>query len=177
MPSQSGKFDYDNWPAHLRERYDATRDMRRDAAEAKDDYWRFWPVSAADRAGQGESMLTDDVSYNWAQGAFRLTDEGGSTFDNKVAITSLHSIYRARPGIYFKEISPTPVLYLAATDDPVATDFATQVRTYGEMGEPKEFVALNGGHLANYFGQQFEVGLKAMLVWLLKHSQGTPSSG
>lgn len=171
MPSQSGKFYYDNWPAHLRERYEATRAMGRDAADAKAEYFRLWPVTAADRAGQGESIYTDDVSYNWTQGAVRLTDEGGSTFDNKVAITSLHSIFSARPGALFKEISPTPVLFLAAKDDLLAAEFEVQTKTYAEMGEPKEFVALNGGHLTNYFGEQFEVGVQAMIQWLKKYSQ------
>ncbi|OAR02280.1 hypothetical protein LLEC1_05425, partial [Akanthomyces lecanii] len=143
MPSQTGKYDYDNWPATLRARYQETRVAGRSAWEAKADFWRFWPVSDADRAGAGESMLTDDVSYSWAQGAFRLAEEGGSRFDNKVAVTSLHSIYRARPGAYFAEIAPTPVLFLAATDDPVATDYRLQVKTFEGMGEPKAFVTLD----------------------------------
>ncbi len=167
MPSQTGQYDYDNWPADLRTRYHETRAAGRAASEAKADFWCFWPVSNTD----SEAMLTDDVSYAWAQGAFRLTAEGGSVFDNKVAITSLHSIYRARPGAYFAAISPTPVLFLAATEDPAATDYGTQVKTFAAMGEPKEFVTLEGGHLANYFGEQFEVGVTAMIAWLKKYSR------
>lgn len=170
MPSQTGKYDHDNWPAELRTRYQETRAAGRATSEAKANFWRFWPVSDA-QGTSTESMLSDEVSTEWAKGAFRLTDEGGNKFDNKVAITSLHSIYRARPGVYFGEISPTPVLFLAATDDPVATDYDTQVKKFESMGEPKEFVTLNGGHLANYFGEQFEVGVKAMIAWLKKYSQ------
>ncbi|KAJ3475472.1 hypothetical protein NLG97_g9448 [Lecanicillium saksenae] len=170
MPSQSGKYDYDNWTADLRTRYQETRAAGRAASEAKVDFWRFWPVADAQGTSAGESMLSDPVSTEWAKGAFRLTEEGGNKFDNKVAITSLHSVYRARPGVYFGEISPTPVLFLAATDDPVATDYGTQVKTFEKMGEPKEFVTLNGTHLANYFGEQFEVGVKAMIAWLKKYS-------
>lgn len=170
MPSQSGEYDWNNWPRYLHDKHDETRLAGQDGSIAKADFWRFWPVSEADRAGKGESMLSDDVSYNWARGAFDLTKQGGNKFDNKVAITSLHSIYRARPGVYFKEISPTPVLFLAATDDPVATAYDSQLKTYNSMGEPKEFVTLDGQHLANYFGDQFEVGVEAMVEWLKKYS-------
>lgn len=168
MPSQSGKYDWSNWPAELRERYAKTRLHGHDVALSLDDFWRFWPVSDLDRTGRGESMLSDDVAYNWAKGAFKLTEEGGNTFDNKVQITSLHSIYRARPKAYFEEISPTPVLFLAATDDPVATAYDDQVKMFEKMGEPKKFVTLKGHHLANYFGEQFEVGVEAMVEWLKK---------
>lgn len=171
MPSQSGEYDYNNWPPYLHEKYAETRALGRDAANAKADFWRFWPVSDVDRTGNGESMLSDDVAFNWAQGAFKLTEEGGNKFDNKVAITSLHSIYKARPGVYFHKISPTPVLLLAATDDPVASAYATQVETFKAMAEPKEFVELQGHHLAVYFGEQFEAGVKAMIEWLKKYSQ------
>ncbi|CEJ86888.1 hypothetical protein VHEMI04236 [[Torrubiella] hemipterigena] len=171
MPSQSGEYDYNNWPPYLHEKYAETRALGRDAANEKADFWRFWPVSDVDRTGKGESMLSDDTAYNWAQGAFKLTEEGGNKFDNKVAITSLHSIYKARPGVYFPKISPTPVLLLAATDDPVASSYATQVETFKTMAEPKEFVDLQGHHLAVYFGEQFEVGVKAMIAWLQKYSQ------
>ncbi|KJZ80487.1 hypothetical protein HIM_00337 [Hirsutella minnesotensis 3608] len=170
MPSQSGRYDWDNWPAHLRTRHATARAQGRAEAVKQADFWRFWPVSDLDRNGHGESMLSDDVAYHWAEGVFRLTAEGKNTFDNKVMISSLHSIYNARPGAFFREISPTPVLLLAATDDPVASAFEDQLGIFEQMGQPKEFAKLTGHHLANYFGEQFEIGVRAMIEWLKKYS-------
>lgn len=172
MPSLSGRFDFDNWPEYLHREdgRDRSQGAQKSASERK--FWRFWPITEdLERTTGDYSMLNDDSSYNWAKGAWELTKEGGAKFDNQVAITSLHHIYKARPGAFFKDISPTPVLFLAATIDPVAAGLADEQKVFESMGEPKEFVVLEGSHLDNYFGLQFERGVTAMIKWLEKYSR------
>ena len=120
MPSQTGKYGYGNWPA-----------AGRSASETKAVFWRSGPPGRGPRRRQRVDAHRRCFLLV-GQGAFYLAEEGGSVFDNKVAVTSLHSIYRARPRAYFEEISPTPVLFLTATDDPVATDHSAQVKTFGD---------------------------------------------
>lgn len=170
MPSLSGNFDFNNWPKYLIDKDVTDRLHGRDTSLRKADYWQFWPVTEKDKEGKGNSMLSGDLAFNWMKGALKLTEEGGNKFENKVAISSLHSIYKARPNAYFKDIAPTPTLLLAATEDSVATSYKDEIAIFETMGQPKEFVTLEGDHLPSYFGKQFEIGVEAMIKFVRKYS-------
>ncbi|KAJ4155911.1 hypothetical protein LMH87_001134 [Akanthomyces muscarius] len=80
MPLQTGKYGYDNWPAG-----------GRSASETKADFWRSGPPGRGPRRRQRVDAHRRCFLLV-VQGPFYLAEEGGSVFDNKVAVTSLHPI-------------------------------------------------------------------------------------
>ncbi|KAH8649858.1 Alpha/Beta hydrolase protein [Xylariales sp. PMI_506] len=170
MPFISGTWDSTNWPAGIMERVHAERERltRDDLGGAEPEYVQAWDASDAEAAAEerGDTIIHGQVPWSFARGARQLSDEAGTPWENRLALQSLYHIAKAEPQDHIHKISPRPMLYLAASVDPLSGPLEAQRAAFERAKEPKQFVQLQSDHLANYNSTLFDVNVQAQIEFL-----------
>jgi len=97
--------------------------------------------------------------------AAHVASEG--RFENRITFESLERLSYFEPAVRIDAISPTPLrMILAKKDFLVPTDIA--LAAYGRAHEPKSLVFLEGGHLGQSEGEDFETASAAARDWFVQ---------
>lgn len=170
MPFFSGALDAQNFPAGTMDRVRAEREKLISDPHVEPQYVQVWDNSAKEAEGErGQILLHGEVPWGFAHGARQLSDAAKTPWENKLALQSLYDISKIEPQDYIHKISPRPMLYLAATIDPISGPLELQKAAFDKANEPKEFVQLDSDHLANYKPPVFDVNVKAQIDFLRRH--------
>ncbi len=87
---------------------------------------------------------------------------------NEVTLHSVELFTEYEPATWVSAISPTPLMIVAARGDHL-TPFDLAARAYESALEPKQFLALDGGHFDAYVDDAFAVNAPAQRDWFLQH--------
>ncbi|KAH8901565.1 alpha/beta-hydrolase [Thozetella sp. PMI_491] len=169
MPFISGSWDSTNWPAGIMERVYAERERLTKEPDAEPEYIQAWDSSDAEAAGErGDIIIHGEVPWGFARGGRELSDKAGTLWQNRLGLQSLYHIAKVEPRHYIDKISPRPMLYLAATIDPLSGPLEAQKAAFSNAKEPKQFVELQSDHLSNYNSPLFDVNVQAQIDFLNK---------
>jgi uncharacterized protein len=171
MPWLSGKADAASFPEGLlNEAWKEHEAITRGAANGQK-YVKVWDDSEEEAAGEdlGETLIHGGQAFDFLQGAKKLSDAAGTPWQNRLTLHSLYAISRAEPQDHVHKISPKPFLHLAAPVDPLSGPIERQWAAFAKAGQPKEFVELPDHHIANYFGENFEVNVHVQIDFLRKY--------
>ncbi|MEO1199668.1 MAG: alpha/beta hydrolase [Pseudomonadota bacterium] len=91
-----------------------------------------------------------------------------TTWRNEVTLHSIELFTEYEPADYIARISPTPLLLVAAKGDHL-TPFDMTARAYDAALEPKQFLALPGGHFEAYVDENFATSSKIQSDWFNSH--------
>jgi pimeloyl-ACP methyl ester carboxylesterase len=114
--------------------------------------------------GELSSLPTQD-SYDYFTKAQRELD---TDWVNEVTLRSLENLYGYEPAWYLPNITPTPLLMIAARQDGL-TGGNLATAAFETASQPKELVLLPGGHFAAYEGEGFDIASAAARDWFLEH--------
>jgi predicted acyl esterase len=169
MPFFSGAYDSTNWPAGIMNRVYAERERLTKDPNGTREYVQVWNNSDTEAAGErGDILLHGEVPWHFASGARQLSDKAGTPWENRLALQSLYHIAKVEPQDLIHKISPRPLLYLAATIDPISGPLELEKAAFERAKEPKQFVQLQSDHLSNYKTPAFEVNLQVQIDFLKK---------
>lgn len=173
MPFTSGKADAAAFPSKTLERAweerAAVAKARTDCSTSVIQYEDLWNKSFEEAEGNGpQPFLAGPVPYKFITEARTRSDKAGTPSQNKISLQSFYHISNIEPGDYITEISPRPLLYLAAEVDPLTGPIENHKKIFARAGEPKEFTTLYPDHIATYFGQPFEASVARQIEFLKK---------
>jgi predicted acyl esterase len=167
MPFTSGSWDSTNWPAGMMDRVYAERKRLTENPSRELEYIQAWDTSDAEAAGErGDILLHGDIPWKFAHGARELSDKAGTPWENRISLQSLYHIAKVEPQDHIYKISPRPMLYLAASIDPLSGSIEMQKATFDRAKEPKQFVHLRSDHLSNYSSVEFDINVQAQIDFL-----------
>lgn len=127
-------------PAAHRARYDELIAADRIAR------FRGLPVKTLKLAApEGESSLFGPQSFPWI--ARNLSEN--PTFRNEVTLASLEEFVQFDPVNYIEAISPTPLLFVTASQDRLVSPELLR-QAFERAGEPKKHLSLEGSHYDVY---------------------------
>ncbi|KAL7931454.1 Alpha/Beta hydrolase protein [Trichoderma chlorosporum] len=170
MPLPSGARDAAGFPLELIEQGRAERLARTQDPSLGETYVQVWDNSSEQASGErGQIILHSPPAYDFISGGKQRSDAAGTPWENKITLRSLYDIGRVEPRDYIRRISPRPLLYLAAVEDPLTAPYEEHKRVFEQAGEPKQFVTLNNHHVATYFGTSFEENITAQIEFLNKN--------
>jgi uncharacterized protein len=172
MPFFSGAWDATNWPEGIMGLvHDERRRIVTETPRPAPDYLKSWDSSPEEAASshRGSTLIHGQVPYEFARNARQLSDQAGIPWDNRITLQSLYHISKVEPQDHIHKISPRPMLYLAATVDPISGPLDAQKATFARAGEPKQFVQLDSDHLSNYKGALFDANVLSMIQFLKKY--------
>jgi len=89
------------------------------------------------------------------------------TFRNEVTLRSLDHFLGYEPGIYIRDVSPTPLLMIVALQDHL-TVADESLAAYEQALQPKRLVTLKGGHFGAYV-DEFDVAGGSARDWFVEH--------
>ena len=121
------------------------------------------PVVSEDPAGPAALASAD--SWKW------FTETGRSrapAWKNEVTLRSVEMVCEYEPGSYVGFISPTPLLMVVALDDHLTVADAALAAYYERALQPKQLLALKGGHF-DVYGAAFDESSGAATKWFLQH--------
>ena len=167
MPHIDGAYDYSAWPEKF---HDYALNHRYRLPNSDPKYFHFWPTTPEDIAGEGKSFLSGEFNYQWAHGAFKRSQDAENSFQNRVTTSSLWSTFNVRPKSFLRDIAPTPLLWVATDEDLVTGPLDKDQEAFETVGGDKKMVVIHGTHLENYFGDEFEKGVKAMIEFVKAHA-------
>jgi uncharacterized protein len=163
----SGAFDSTNWPARTMDRVYAEREKLIEKPDAALEYVQVWDNSEEEAVGdRGNILIHGQVPWEFAHGARQLSDEAGTPWENRLSLQSLYHIAKTEPQDHIHKISPRPMLYLAATVDPISGPLELEKAAFERAKEPKRFVQLQSDHLANYKSPAFDVNVQVQIDFL-----------
>jgi len=170
MPFTSGTRDSTNWPVGIMERVYAERERLSKEPDTKPEYLQAWDSSDAEAEGErGDILIHGPIPWKFANGARQLSSKAGTPWENRLALQSLYHIAKVEPQDHIHKISPRPMLYLAATIDPLSGPLEAQKVVFQRAKEPKQFVQLQSDHLANYNAPEFDINVQAQIDFLKKN--------
>jgi predicted acyl esterase len=170
MPFFSGAFDSTNWPAGIMDRVHTEREHLNKTPDATLEYLQVWDNSEEEAAGErGNILIHGQVPWEFAHGARQLSDKAGTPWENQLSLQSLYYIAKVEPQDHIHKISPRPMLYLAATVDPISGPLELEKAAFDRAKEPKQFVQLQSHHLANYKSPEFDVNVQVQIEFLNKN--------
>jgi predicted acyl esterase len=170
MPFVSGSWDSTNWPAGIMERVYAEREQLTKKPGKEQEYVQAWDNSETESKGErGDIILHGSVPWSFSKEARQLSDRAGTPWENRITLQSLYQISIVEPRDHIHKISPRPLLYLAATIDPLSGPLELQKEVVERAKEPKEFVQLQSDHLSNYQSLLFDINVQAQIDFLKKH--------
>jgi uncharacterized protein len=120
------------------------------------------PVVTEDPAGP--AALASPDSWTW------FTETGRTrapSWQNEVTLRSVEMLSEYEPGAYIGFISPTPLLLIVALGDHLTVADAA-LAAYERALEPKQLVALQGGHF-DVYGAAFDASSEAAAKWFVQH--------
>jgi hypothetical protein len=136
----------------------------------KREYIQVWNNSAKEATGErGDILLHGEVPWHFSSGARQLSDKADTPWENRIALQSLYHIAKAEPQDLIHRISPRPLLFLAATIDPISGPLELEKAAFERAKEPKQFAQLQSDHLSNYKSPAFEANLQVQIDFLKKN--------
>jgi fermentation-respiration switch protein FrsA (DUF1100 family) len=170
MPFVSGSWDAQNFPAELTEKLWEERKEASAAGRAwKPTYVKVWDESLEEAQGpRNDILLHSPAAFEFYAGAKQRSDAAGTPWENRLRLDSLYRIAKVEPRDHIHKIAPRPLLYIAATTDPLSGPYEAQMATFERAGEPKTFVTLEDDHISNYF-RNFEANITAQIEFLQKN--------
>lgn len=171
MPFLSGRLDASTFPPKLLERaWDERRAIVNGERSPQDlEYVQPWDNSEQEAEGpRGNIILHGAAPYGFIRDAKASSDKAGTPHENRLTLQSIYDITKVEPIDFIHKISPTPLLHLAAAEDPLSGPLDLHKQAFGLAKEPKEFVLLNDNHLENYF-RNFEQTITAQVEFLKKY--------
>lgn len=113
-------------------------------------------------AGTSKAVLNDPEAIAFIDEMKRRVMDWSKT----CTVQSLTNAVLHEPVAYIHRISPTPMLMIASNSD-VTTQTHLQLQMYEKALEPKTLKILKGvGHFSPYYGETFEINIKAQLDFL-----------
>jgi uncharacterized protein len=133
----------------------------------------IWPTSKEHALSTDESkpMLAGMNVWNFIDGSIKRSDAAGTPFVNKLTLQSFIHLSKVEPAAHIHKISPTPLLYLAATTDDVTDPIEVHKKVFEQAKEPKEFVTLDNHHLATYMyhNEAYELSITKQIDFLKRY--------
>ena len=170
MPFMSGAIDAASYPPGIVDRAWKEREAKCAGQKLEPTYVPIWDDTAEQSSGErGQVFLHGPEAFKFIQGAEEQSRAAGTPWKNEMSLESYYHISITEPRDHIHKIAPRPMLYLAATTDPLSGPIEEQKKTFDMAGEPKEFVILHDHHINNYFGQSFEVIITAQIRFLQQH--------
>ena len=170
MPFFSGAQDTSQFPKGALDRaWQERRERARKGAKGSStELIQVWDESAEQAEGpRGDILLHGTVPYEFSTGAKKLSDAAGTPWDNRLKLESLYRITKTEPRDHIKKIAPRPLLYLAASEDPLSGPFEASKKVYeSAVGDKKTFYRLEGEHIRHYFEETFERCTDLQIEWL-----------
>lgn len=167
MPFFSGAFDSTNWPVGIMDRVYSERERLIENPDSTREYVQVWNNSDKEAMGErGSILLHGEVPWNFASGARQLSDKAGTPWENRLALQSLYHIAKVEPQDVIHKISPRPMLYLAATIDPISGPLELEKAAFERAKEPKQFFQLQSDHLSNYKSPAFDENVQVQIDFL-----------
>lgn len=100
-----------------------------------------------------------------------MAEQGGNkAFSGDLTLKGIWDDFTTNPSSFFPMITPTPVLWVMATDDVVCGPLEFTKGHYDKLQGPKEICILEGEHLAKYFDPGFPKSVEAVLRFLEKYA-------
>lgn len=170
MPFFSGAFDAKGFPDGMLNRTVAERERRIQFPATKPTYVVVWDESIeAAKDERGQTLLHGPAAFDFIDGAKKRSTAAQTPWENQMSLESYYHVAKAEPRDHIYKIAPRPMLYLAATVDPISGPIEIQEETFARTGEPKEFVRLDDDHIANYFGESFTKNVEAQIRFLKEY--------
>ncbi|KAF2727559.1 alpha/beta-hydrolase [Polyplosphaeria fusca] len=160
LPCIDGTYDRKIWGEWLWDAVKANRFAQSSETVA------FWPLSDAEAAGTGGSVLSGYYVRDWSVNGLRMAEQGENNFTGRMTLSSYWSDYNLRPMDFLDRIAPTPVLWTMATNDVVCGPLEFTKGEYDKMKDPKDVCILEGEHLPQYFDPGFAKSVDALLAFL-----------
>ena len=152
LPCIDGGYDKKLWGDELWNQVQRNQQRRGAATEAI----RFWPLSDAEAAGQGGSVLSGEYVREWSVVGQQMAEQGDNpNFTGKATLRSFWNDFNCRPMDFLDRINPTPLLWIMASQDVVCGPLEFTRGTYDRLQGPKEACVLEGEHLPQYFDPGF----------------------
>jgi uncharacterized protein len=169
LPCIDGAWDKSRWGDWL---WDLVQRHRFQQSSLDSKVVGFWPLTDAEAAGNGGSVLSGDYVRDWSVVGQKMAEQGGnnSPFTGRLDLSSFWSDFNCRPSDFLDRISPTPVLWTMATQDVVCGPLDFTKGAYDKLQGPKEICILDGEHLPQYFDPGFPKSVDAMLSFLRKYA-------
>ncbi|KAI9708115.1 MAG: hypothetical protein M1820_004319 [Bogoriella megaspora] len=154
MPFISGAIDASMYPEGAMKKAWDERRARVEASGKKEG-----DESEEEASGpRNGTLLHGPFAYRFIVGARKLSDAAGTPWENKLTVESLYRVSKVEPRDHIKKIAPRPLLYVAASEDPLSGPFDEQKKVFeSALGNNKEIVRLEGEHINHYFEDFREV--------------------
>ena len=170
MPFISGAIDVKSYPAGIIDQAWKEREMRCKDPNFPPSYIPVWDDNGRQAAGErGQIFLHGPKPFEFIDGAQQRSAAAKTPWTNELSLESFYQISVTEPRDHIRKISPRPMLYLAATTDPLSGPFEEQKKVFEMAGGPKEFVILDDHHINNYFDSSFEKNIKAQIDFLQRY--------
>ncbi|MEE8600982.1 alpha/beta hydrolase [Euzebya tangerina] len=143
--------------APTRDMFDADR-----AARMTGEPHAVMPVTAPE--GEPCALPTADTYEFFTQ----LPPDRGKGWKNQVTLQSVELFMEYEPTTYIANISPTPLLLVAARGDHL-TPYDLSARAYEAALQPKKLLTLPGGHFDAYVDEAFELSSTVQRDWFVEH--------
>ncbi|MEV5493262.1 alpha/beta hydrolase [Streptomyces bobili] len=113
------------------------------------------------------SDLSVPASYRAADAVDFYLSTAPENWENKITVRSNFAARMYEPGAWVSRVSPTPLLLVVATQDPITlTDL--MLSAYERAREPKRLQLVDGGHFAPYLSE-FPTAGAAARDWFTRH--------
>jgi uncharacterized protein len=167
LPSIDGALDKGRWGEST---WEAAQRHRFQGELEDGESLQFWPLTDAEAAGTGGSVLSGGYVRDWSVVGQTMAEQGGNTsFTGRLTLGSFWEDYNTRPMDYLGGIT-APLLWIMATDDVVCGPLEFTKGWYDKLECPKDICILEGEHLAQYFDPGFPKSVESMLAFLRKYA-------
>jgi uncharacterized protein len=168
LPCIDGAWDKSRWGEKL---WEFVQHDRFQPGSTQTQSLTFWPLSDAEAAGTGGSVLSGSYVRDWSVVGQKMAAQGGNVpFTGQLTLSSFWNDFNTRPADCFDNIAPTPLLWIMATDDVVCGPLEFTEEIYDQLQGPKELCVLQGEHLPQYFDPGFPKSVEATLAFLGKYA-------